>query len=128
MADPFTITTDPAHSLVRIVMRGHWTLETIDAYEEAVNAAGRALRAAGCRREDFIGLVDVRDGGPQSQEVVARFRERMDREERRPRRLATIVNSALLKRQVDRIAIPNQRMFSDEAEAIAWLLSPDPAA
>ena len=128
MADPFTITTDPARNLIRVVMRGYWTLGTIDAYEQALVAAGIAMRAAGCRREDFLALVDARDGGPQSQDVVSQYRDRLGREERLPRRLATLVSSALLKRQVDRIAIPNQRMFTDEAEALAWLLSPDPVA
>ncbi len=128
MTDPFTISIDPARNLVRVVMRGHWTLGTIDAYEQALMVAGAAMRDAGVRREDFLALVDARDGGPQSQEVVTQYRERLGRKEMLPRRLATLVSSALLKRQVDRIAIPNQRLFTDEAEAIAWLLSPDPVA
>ena len=128
MADPFTITTDPARNLLHIVMRGHWPLDAISAYKRALIEAWATLHAAGCRRDKLVALVDAREGGPQSQDVVAQFRERMGREEFLPRRLATVVTSALLKRQVDRIGLPNQRLFTDEDEALAWLLSPDPVA
>ncbi len=122
--DRFEITAHPEHCLLRITMRGFWTVATIDEYRRAVRAAGARLLAAGCASGSIVALVDVRDGGVQQQEVVAAYRERMGGDELAPHRLATLVSSALLKRQVERIALANQRLFTDEAEAMAWLLDP----
>ena len=59
----------------------------------------------------------------QTQDAVNSFRERFGDNRLAPRRLATLVSSALFKRQAERIGMGNQRMFTDEAEALAWLLS-----
>lgn len=119
----FTITPVPANGMLRIVMRGHWTLDTVDEYKRAMLAAAGKLVAAGCKPDDIIALCDTREHGPQSQDVVARFKQMLGGDGFAPRRLATVTSSALLKRQVERIAVANQRLFTDEAEALAWLLS-----
>ncbi|WP_374942064.1 hypothetical protein [Sphingomonas sp.] len=126
-ADKFEITPDPAASLLRITMRGHWDLATVTLYREALVRAVAAMRAAGCKPGTVCALVDARDGGAQSQEVVASFRDNLRGGDLAPRRLATLVSSALFRRQIERIAIPNQRLFTDEHDALAWLLSPEPA-
>ena len=119
----FDISTDAARGLLRVNMRGHWTTDTIDAYKKAVLGSVAEMLAAGSRRGPLIALVDARDLSAQSQGAVADFKASMDRDGLVPRRLATLVSSALFKRQVERIAIPNQRLFADEAEALDWLLS-----
>lgn len=127
-AGQFEIVTEPARSLLRITMRGHWDLATVTGYERALREAVEAMYAGGCRRGTLLALVDARAGTAQSQEVVASYKDRLGGASLAPRKLATLVSSALLKRQVERIAIPNQRLFTDEDEAVAWLLSSDEAA
>ena len=126
--EPFTITPVPADKMLRITLRGHWTVDTVDRYRTAMITAARALIAADCPREDIIALVDTREQGAQSQDVVARFKQMLGGDGFAPRRLATLVTSALFRRQVERIGVANQRLFTDEAEALAWLLSPDSAS
>ncbi len=127
-SEPFEITADPSRCLLRITARGLWNLKTVTTYKTALLAAVQRMLVAGGQSGEIVALFDAREGGPQSQEVVAEFRAQLGQPALAPRRLATLVGSALLRRQVDRIAIPNQRVFTNEAEALAWLLSPsDPA-
>ena len=121
-SDRFEIAIDPERRLLRVTMRGLWDLDTIEDYRRAALAAASSMIASGCSSGAILALVDVRDGGAQQQDVVVAFRERMGGGDLAPRRLATLVTSALLKRQVERIAVPNQRLFTDESEAMAWLL------
>ena len=120
----FEIVADVPKRLLRIRVGGHWELATVSAYKTELLASVKQMHDAGCEPGEMVALFDAREGGPQSQEVVAHFRDELGGAELVPRRLATLVSSALFKRQVERIAIPNQRVFADEAEALAWLLSP----
>ena len=124
-SDHFEITADARRSLLKIRMCGHWTSDVVDDYQKAVVSAVTGMLSAGSRRGGLLALVDARELSAQSQDVVADFKATMDRGGLVPRRLATLLSSALLKRQVERIAVPNQRLFSDEDEALAWLLSAD---
>ena len=128
MADKFEIVIEPQRGLLRITMRGHWDIETVRSYKAAVLAAVGKMRTAGCTPGELVALVDIRDAGAQSQEVIAAYKDDLQGPDLVPRRLATLVTSALFKRQVERIAIPNQRLFTDEVEALNWLLSSDPEA
>ena len=123
--DPFDIVTDVPRNMVRVTMRGHWSLGTIADYRAAVGAAVTALRAKGCKGRDIAALVDARELTAQSQDAIADYRQSMIREEFLPRKLATVLSSALFKRQVERIDIPNQRIFTDPGEALSWLLATD---
>ena len=123
----FDITTNAGRNLLSVTMRGHWTSETVECYKKAVMTAASGMLAMGCRRGEILALVDARELSAQSQDAVADYKASMDRDGLVPRRLATIVSSALLKRQVERIAIANQRLFTDEREAMAWLFSTDEA-
>ena len=127
VTDHYDITIDPLRQLVMVTMRGHWDVETVRAYKRDILVAVDRLRSAGCAADRIIALVDIRDGGAQSQEVIAAYKDDLSEPDLMPRRLATLVSSALFRRQVERIAIPNQRLFTDEAEALAWLMSPDDA-
>lgn len=51
-------------------MRGHWDVETVRAYKVAVLAAVGKLRTAGFSSGEVVALVDVRDAGAQSQDVI----------------------------------------------------------
>ena len=120
----FTIDTDVGRRLIKIVMRGFWDEATIAAYDKALRVAGAQLMTdARCAVGDLIALVDARDLGAQSQNLLTEFKSRFDPPERRPRRTATLVSSALLKRQVERISPDSQRVFGSEREAMEWLLA-----
>lgn len=122
-AGHFDIATDAGRGLLHVTMRSHWTIETVDRYEQSVIVAVSEMFSAGCRNGNFLALVDACDLSAQSQNVVAEFKARMHREGLLPRRLATVLSSTLFKRHVERIAIPNQRLFVEESEALSWLLS-----
>lgn len=121
----FDIIPDARRSMLRITMRGHWMAETVQEYRVAVARAVATLIENGCKRERIVALVDAREVSAQSQDVIEEYQKGMVRDGRVPRRLATLLSSALFKRQVERIAMPNQRIFSHEHEALAWLLSSD---
>lgn len=123
--DPFTITPVPADRMIRIVMRGHWTVATVADYKRALIAVVGPLHAQVGAAPPIRALVDLRESGPQSQDVVAAYSGALGGSDLAPGLLATLISSALLKRQAERIAVPNQRYFTDEAEALTWLLSPD---
>ncbi|WP_375428578.1 hypothetical protein [uncultured Sphingomonas sp.] len=123
--EQFIITTDPAKKLVHVVMKGFWISETVFAYDREIRAAADRMAAAGHPRHELLALVDAREAGVQTGELIFAYRERFGAPARQPRRVATIVSSALFKRQVERIAIPNQRIFDNEVDAMRWLLSPD---
>ena len=110
---------------MRITFRGHWDLRTVQDYKVALLQAGERMLASGCSQDRILALVDIRAGGAQSQDVIASYKSSLGGDNMAVRRVATLVSSALFKRQVERIAISNQRLFTDEAEGLAWLLSPD---
>ena len=106
-------------------MRGHWDVNTVKAYRTTVLGAAQQLLSSGCASGSVLAFVDARELGAQSQQVIASYREHLGSSSLLPRRLATVVSSALFKRQVERIAIPNQQLFADEIEAMNWLLGAD---
>ncbi len=121
--DKFRIIADPRRQLLRIALMGHWEVADVLTYKAALGEAVQGMRAQKCPPGSIAALVDTREGGVQSQDVVAAWQKELGSMTPAPRRLATIVSSALLRRQVDRIAIANQRLFDNEDEAMEWLLS-----
>ena len=121
--DPFVISADPARKLLRVTLQGFWDASTIEAYDKAIAAAGAHMAAAGCPLDQLLALVDTRGASAQSQDLIARYKDRFQDPRRHPHRLATVVSSALLKRQVERIGLPNQRIFADERDALEWVMS-----
>ncbi|WP_010188665.1 hypothetical protein [Sphingomonas sp. PAMC 26605] len=122
-ADHFDITIDAGRSLLPVTMRGQRTTETVDRYEQTVGVAVARLLSAGCRCGNLFVLADVRELNAQSQNVIADFKTRMHYEGLLPRRPLTQLSSTSFNRQLQRIAIPNQRLFVDESDAISWPLS-----
>ena len=121
----FEITAHNERCLLRIAMSGHWDQGTVTRYKKRVIYIVGKMLSAGCPSGRFLALVDTRKLTAQSQEVIAMYRVEFEGSHLNPRRLATIVSSALVKRQVERIALPNQKLFENESDALGWLLSPD---
>ena len=119
----FTICADIPRNMMRIVMRGFWDASTLAAYDAAITRVADQMTAGGCPRHEIVALVDARELNAQSQRIIVDYKEMFDVPSKRPRRLATIVEHALSKRQVQRIALPNQQIFANEPEALRWLLS-----
>lgn len=126
MSTWFTIRSDPSRSFLHVELRGHWNVEVVGTYKRALLTAIDDMLAKGCKPGTFLALVDIREGSvAQSQEVITLYKDELAHGELAPRKLATLVTSALFKRQVQRIAIPNQRLFTEENDAMAWLFTPE---
>jgi hypothetical protein len=123
MADPFSITVDPARDLVRIVMTGLLLPEHVSAFFEARRAAHAKLTCAPGRH---LTLADLRAVKIMPQETVSAFATLLTRPESRARRLAFVVSATLVRNQLTRIlAGRDGRYFAHREEAEAWLLSDD---
>lgn len=119
--DLFAISKDSAHCLLRIRMLGLWMIDTVEDYRRAVVRAAAGMAAAGYAQDDIPVLVDARHGNVMQQDGLPAYRDRTNADNLVPKRLATSVSSALLERQVERIAAPNRRLFAAEGEVSAWL-------
>lgn len=83
------------------------------------------VHLAHTRREPAMVLVSLGDNGAQMKETVERVRERSSSMYTAGDRLALVLKSSLLKMhiaRVERMAV--YRMFDNEPNARAWLLSP----
>jgi hypothetical protein len=103
-------------------------IETGTAYKAALLPVIEKLITSGCPRSSMVALVDARTGGAKSQDVIAEHQRQFGTGDFGSRRLATLVSNSLFKRHFERIAIPNQRLFTDKDEATTWLLSPETSA
>lgn len=118
----YQIDVDLPRHLVRATLHGYWDAGTATDFsrdlDEALVQAASPSASVATRL-----LIDARDQGVQSQEVVASFGSRMiDFKGSRPR-IALLVSSTLHKMQATRIAsLDQQELFSSEQKAIAWLL------
>lgn len=118
----FEIMTVPDRRLMRIAMRGFWTEATIAEYDVAVQDAALAMARAGCPRTEILAFVDARELDAQAQPLIANYQSRFSAPDRQPRRIATVVSKALVRMQAQRVAFANQQIFTDEREAMDWLL------
>lgn len=111
---------------MRIVLRGFLTEDTTARYNDALRGAARTMADAGCPLDQMLVLVlvlvDARKLGTQSQLLIA-DQARFSAPDRQPRRIGTVTSGALVKLQVQRVAFPNQRIFTDRQDALAWLRS-----
>ena len=119
----FTITMEPEKRLLRISIRGYWDETIVNAYDDKIREAGALMVSAGCPRNRILTLVDARGANVQSQELLEEYRKRFNQAYRQPERSATVVSSVLFKLQVERVALPNQRIFQDLDGALEWLLT-----
>lgn len=121
--DKFDITYDAANELLRVTLRGNWELQTVRDYKAALKGFLDEIYSDNRPRGNALVLVDTREGGAQSQEVIAYYQQELGGGSFTPRRLATVVTSVLFKRQIERIGAENQQLFTDERAALYWLLS-----
>lgn len=116
----FNITIQENPPLIRVVMRGFWTMETFGAYIQACGAAMQDLMA---RHGRFDMLSECTDFPVQGPEVSAAF-ERLNAmsDPTSQNRIAVVSPSALARMQAQRLlGNPQHRIFASEAAALEWL-------
>lgn len=121
----FSIDADAARDPIRIRTAGFFTSDDLARFAEAWRAAIARLR---CPRNEHLTLVDMRAAGIQTQETVGRWRIMNADPVFRSRRLAFVTGATLARMQLQRtIAGIGAQVFTDEAEAEAWLLADEVA-
>ena len=122
----FSIDLDPPRDLVRIRLAGFFGVDDIARFQAELLLAHRRL---GCRRKGGpLTINDISGMAIQSQDVVARWGEFLADPAHRSRRLAFVVASTLARMQLQRvIGSRDAQVFTDPAEAEAWVLEPCPA-
>ena len=118
---PFEITIDRVAHLMRITFGGNWTVETVDQLRQATRKEVARLVAGGCRAKDLLILMDRRNQGPHSQEVVEALKLLSAENSGKAKRVALLMSSALATMQAKRINAGTTRVFTSEAEALEWL-------
>lgn len=121
--DAFSVRADADGTLLDIELRGFWDASTVERFAGAVAMALQTMKSAGCRPGDQVTLVDNARLNIQSQDVVHRFEELIERRLNTSRRTAVIVSSALLKMQAKRVG-PSHQFFEDRDAALRWLMEP----
>ena len=119
---PFGITSDRAAKLMRITYNGNWTVETVEQLRQETRNEVVRLAAAGCLPHELLILIDRRNQGPLSQEVVEATRTLSTENSGRAKRVALIVSGVLNKMQIKRINVAGTtQVFEDEDAALEWL-------
>lgn len=120
----FSITADPARDLVRITLTGFFDDSSIAGFLEARRAAHAKLR---CGRNQHRTLADTSAIAIQTQDMVARWGAILADPAYRSRRLAFVTGSTLARMQLQRAigGRDSAAVFTDHAEAEAWLLADD---
>lgn len=98
-------------------MRGFWEASTVTRLADALQRARYALPGGGAG--GYATLVDNSAFQVQGQEVVEAL-ARLAGAEIAAGKIATIVTSALLRRQAQRVG-PAHGLFETRAEALSWL-------
>lgn len=120
--DDYEVAVDLPRRLLVLTLRGFWNEATFDKFASEYAIALEMLqRQGGCR----LALVDGLDFAVQAAEISTRFKELIDSlAPIAARRTATIVPAQLNRMQAKRTGDSiNARIFTDRAEAEAWLFS-----
>lgn len=126
MTATFSVTTDPTRDLVRITLDGFFDDTTMRAFLRARRAAHAELR---CPPNQHLTLADVRGLTIQSQDMVAKFHAAIADPVARGRRLGFVTGSTLARAQLRRaIGSRDAGVFTDHAEAEAWVLAAGPVS
>lgn len=118
----YEITFDVARKLLRLALIGHWNRDVIEQFDRDRTAT---LESLGWSTGSYDCLVDLRQQGVQSREVAERGGEISAVGSHLPRRTAVIASGMLAKLQVERVTGENERVFTSEEEAMAWLREHD---
>jgi len=117
----FRITVDPSTHMVRQYLAGFFEAADVERFVEARNAAHEQLT---CGPNEHVTLVDVRDMKIQPQDIVQAFGSVLADPRYRSRKLAFVFALSLARMQLLRAAAGrNARLFNNEEDAQAWLLS-----
>lgn len=127
MNDKFSITVDRPLGLVRIVMRGLFTLADVGTFYEKRRKAHGQL---GLPKNEHLTLNDVRALKILPQETLAAFCDMLADPDYHSRRLAFVVGPTLLRGQIQRALAgrENARCFNHVEDAEDWLLERQAAA
>jgi hypothetical protein len=108
-----------ASGIIRVVGRGFWTEDYVDAHFVELGRLVERVRAIG---GDILALVDLSEAPVQSPGVVARITAQTGRIYRPADRIAIVVRSSLVKMQIKRaVALPNLEAFLSLNAALTWL-------
>jgi len=116
----YTIDVQNDPPLLRVAMRGFWTMDTFNAY---VRDCGAAMHKLIARHGRFDMLSECNDYPIQGPDVSAAFERLKDMgDQTAQNRIAVVTSSALGRLQAERL-IGNQhsRVFGSEAAALEWL-------
>ena len=120
----YSLITDPACRLLKVSLSGLWDLDTLENYRADRRVAIQRMADAGVAEAEILLLVDRRDQTVQSQELTNALIDMVDEVETRTARTAVIVGGALLRLQALRTSRTERtRVFTDESEAMDWLMS-----
>jgi stage II sporulation SpoAA-like protein len=116
----YSIQASTDSTLLRIALRGFWTIATFDAFTAE---SGRAIHAILARHGRFDMLSDCDDFPVQGPDVSAAFQQLRDSsQEASGNRMAVYTRSALGRIQAERLlGSPDCRIFESEAAALEWL-------
>ena len=118
---PFTLEVDRPSGLICAAAYEFWTLATLERFKARVQAEQEAIRRSGLRP---LFLIDVRQHGVQSREVVEGLQAFARRGSCRAMKTAVVVESALYRFQAERIGSePDHSIFRNYDEARQWLLA-----
>ena len=121
----FELIADPFTKIVRARCSGFWSLDEARVYlNQLTNAIGKAR----LHERSVRVLVDNRTASVQTLVAIDEIGKTVSRVYKPTDRLAIIVESQLLKRQMDRLPkVAITRILTNLGEADDWLMSDDPA-
>jgi serine/threonine-protein kinase len=121
----FHVKPEPATGILRVKVWGFWDVEEGKAYLEEFRQKARTLLG-----KPWYVLADIADFQAQRPDVSPYVEQTMAfARENGMRRAANLVNSALSKMQISRLSadtgLPEYSFFTEESQAVAWLLKGD---
>jgi hypothetical protein len=115
--DAFSVSIDIVEARLELVFRGFWDASTVTRLADTLQRARYALLGDGAG--GYVTLVDNSAFQVQGQGVVDAL-VRLAGAEIAAGKIATVVTSALLRRQAQRVG-PDHGLFETRAEALRWL-------
>ena len=121
----FRVVTDPITRIVRVACSGFWLHDEARLYLGQIADEVEAIRV---HERNVRVLVDNRHAAVQTFEVIGEVSSGLSQIYKPADRLAIVVESVLLKRQMERLpAVAITRIFAALKEAEDWLMSDSPA-
>jgi hypothetical protein len=117
----YEIHPDLSRGLVTVVLRGFWTIETLDRFRAALKAAALPIAK---KEGAYLCLADASDFAVQTQESLSRFSDLSADEGIKARKIAIVAPIGLSRMQLSRITPDDRRqIFANREEALNWLLA-----